>query len=65
MKDGHREKKDFIQRLLKRVEQLALIVLHRKLSENEDLENAIPKSDTETNAHHINLSLIFLFLFQL
>ncbi len=61
--DGHRQKKDFVQRSLKCIEQLALVVLRRKLSENEKSEDVIPGGHSETDARCTTLSLIFLSLF--
>ncbi len=63
--DGHRQKKNLVQRPLKRIEQLALIVLRRKLSENEELKDAIPRSHPKIDTCCTDLSLIFLSLFVL
>ncbi len=63
--DGHRQKKDFIQRPLKRIKQLALVVLRGQLSKNEESEDAILGGQPETNAQRTDLSLILLFLFML
>ncbi len=61
--DSHRQKEDFVQRPLKHIEQLALVVLRGKLSENEELEDAIPGGHPETDARRTDLSLILLSLF--
>ncbi len=61
--DGHRQKEDFVQRRLKRIEQLALVVLCGKLSENEESEDAILGGHLETDARRTDLSLILLSLF--
>ncbi len=61
--DGHRQKEDFVQKPLKRIKQLALVVLRGKLSEKEELEEAILGGHSETDARRTDLSLILLFLF--
>ncbi len=61
--DGHRQKEEFVQKPLKRIKQLALVVLRGKLFENEESEDAIPGGHPETDACHTNLSLILLSLF--
>ncbi len=61
--DSHRQKEDFVQRPLKHIEQLAFVVLCRKLSENKELKDIILRDHPETNAYRTNLSLIFLSLF--
>ncbi len=61
--DDHRQKENFAQRPLKRIKQLALIILHGKLSDNEESEDAIPGGYPETDVHRTNLSLILLSLF--
>ncbi len=48
---------------MKRIEQLALVVLRGKLSENEESEDAIPGGHPETDARRTDLSLILLSLF--
>ncbi len=48
---------------MKRIEQLALIVLRGKLSENEESENAIPRGHPETNTRRTDLSFILSSLF--
>lgn len=60
---GHRQRVDFVQRPLQRVEQMALVVLRGKLSENEESEDAIPGGHPETDARRTYLSLILLSLF--
>lgn len=60
---GHRQRGDFVQRPLKRVEQLALVVLRGNLSENEESEDAIPGGHPETDARRTDLSLILLSFF--
>ncbi len=60
---GHRCRGYFVQRPLKSVEQMALVVLRRNLSENKDSEDAIPGGHPETNTCHTNLSLDLLSLF--
>ncbi len=60
---GHRCRRDFVQRPLKRIEQMALVVLRRNLSENKELEDAIPGGYPETDACRADLSLILLSLF--
>ncbi len=61
--DGHRQKEDFVQRPLKRIEQLALVVLRGKLSENEESEDAIPGGHPKTDTRRTDLSLLLLSLF--
>ncbi len=60
---GHRRRGDFVQRPLKRVEQMALVVLRGNLSENEELEDAIPGGHPKIDARRANLSLVLLSLF--
>ena len=61
--NGHRQREDFIQILLKYIKQLALLVLHGKLSKNEELKDTILKGPAEIDARQINLNLILLSLF--
>ncbi len=42
---------------------MALVVLRRNLSENEELEDAIPGNHPETDARRTDLSLVLLSLF--
>lgn len=57
------KKKNFVQRLLQHVEDLALIVLHENLSKNEKVEDIVLGGHLETDACCIDLSLILLSLF--
>ena len=59
----HRQRGYFIQRPVKRVKQLALVVLCGNLSKNEKSKNAILGGHPETDACHTDLSLILLSLF--
>ncbi len=61
--DSYRQKKDFVQRVLKRIKQLALVILRGKLSENKELEDVIPRGQPEIDACHTDLSFILLSLF--
>lgn len=59
----HKEKKDFIQKPLQYVHQLALVILHGNFSENKKAEDAIFRGHPEINTYQTILSLIFLTLF--
>ena len=60
---GHRQRGDFVQRPVKRVKQLALVVLRGNLSENKESKDTILRGHSETDARRIDLSLILLSLF--
>ena len=60
---GHKQRGDFVQRPLKHVKQLLLVVLYGNLSENDQLEDMISERHPKTNACCIDPSLIFLSLF--
>lgn len=42
---------------------MALIILCGNLSENKELEDAIPEGYLKTDVYHADLSLILIFLF--
>lgn len=62
---GYRHGGEFVQRPLKCVEQMALVILRENLSKNKELEDAIPGGHPETNTCRADLSLVFLSLFVL
>ncbi len=60
---AHRRRGDFVQRPLKRIEQMALVVLRGNLSKNKEYEDAISGGHPETDVCRADLSLVLLSLF--
>ncbi len=48
---------------MKRIEQLVLVLLHRKFSKNEESEDAIPGDHPQIDIHRTDLTFILLSLF--
>lgn len=61
--NNHRQKEYFVPRLFKNIKQLAFAVLCGKLTENEELEDIIPRDLPKIDARCTDLSIILLFLF--
>lgn len=62
-KNGHRQTKNFVRKLMNCIEQFALVILCGNLSKKKKLKDKIPRSHPEIDTCCADLSLIFMLLF--